>query len=67
MLEEYDFSKAIRNPYVKMPTEQVTIQINFETAEYFRTLSQQTDIPYKTLLKLYLADCAEQKRRIFFA
>jgi predicted DNA binding CopG/RHH family protein len=67
MLEEYDFSKAVRNPYVSNQPEQVTIQVSAETAEYFRTLSQQTGVPYQTLMKLYLKDCAEQKRRLTFA
>ena len=67
MLEEYDFSKAVRNPYVADQPEQVTIQVSAETAEYFRTLSQQTGVPYQTLMKLYLKDCAEQKRRLTFA
>ena len=67
MLEEYDFSKAVRNPYVADRPEQVTIQVSAETAEYFRTLSQQTGAPYQTLMKLYLKDCAEQKRRLTFA
>ena len=67
MLEEYDFSKAVRNPYVDRTIEQVTIQINPETADYFRSLSQQTGVPYQTLMKLYLTDCAEQKRKLTFA
>ncbi len=67
MLQEYDFSKAIRNPYVGRQSEQVTILLKPETADYFRALAQQTGIPYQTLINLYLADCAERKRKLTFA
>ena len=67
MLEEYDFSKAIRNPYAVKRAEQVTIRLKPETADYFRTLGQQTGIPYQTLINLYLTDCAEHKRKLTFA
>lgn len=67
MLEKYYFSKAIRNPYAAKRTEQVTILLKPETADYFRALGQQTGIPYQTLINLYLADCAEHKRKLTFA
>lgn len=52
MREEYDFSEAVKNPYVK-PTK--------ATADYFKGLSEQVHMPYQTLINAYLADCAAKK------
>ena len=63
---EYDVG-ALRprtNPYAKKLKQQITINLNVETVTYFKALAEQTGIPYQTLIKLYLADCAEQKRQL---
>ena len=63
MKEEYDFSKAGKNPYVKKLKQQITINIDSETIEYFKMLAVETNIPYQTLINLFLSDCATQKKR----
>ena len=63
MKEEYDFSKARKNPYAKKLKKQITINIDSTTVEYFKTLATETNIPYQTLINLYLTDCATQKKR----
>lgn len=63
MRTEYDFSKARKNPYTKKLKKQITINIDSETVEYFKTLAGETNIPYQTLINLYLSDCATQKKR----
>ena len=63
MMEEYDFSKAIKNPYSKKLKKQITINIDSGTIAYFKDLSESTGIPYQTLINLYLADCAKQKKQ----
>ena len=64
MREEYDFSQARKNPYVKKQKKQITINIDAETIEYFRGQSDQSGIPYQTLINLYLADCAAKKKQL---
>ena len=62
---EYDVAELHprKNPYVKKLKQQVTINLNVDTVTYFKALSDQTGIPYQTLINLYLTDCAENKRQ----
>ena len=64
MKAEYDFSKAKRNPYAKMLKKQITIRLEEPTIEYFKVLATEMDVPYQTLINLYLRDCAHSKRRL---
>ena len=64
MREEYDFSAGVRNPYTKSTKKQITINLNSETIEYFKAMSEKTGIPYQTLINLYLSDCAKNKREL---
>lgn len=63
MKKEYDFSKAKKNPYVPVLKKQVTIRLDTETIEYFKHLSDDNDIPYLTLINLYLRDCAQKHKK----
>jgi len=64
MRKEYDFSKAKRNPYARQLKRQVTIRLDEATVEYFKSLSDETGIPYQTLINLYLRDCAASGRKL---
>lgn len=64
MREEYDFSKARKNPYVKKVKKQITINIDTDTIEYFKNKAEQSGIPYQMLINLYLGDCANNKREL---
>ena len=64
MREEYDFSQAKKNPYVKKQKKQITINIDAEAIDYFRGQSDQSGIPYQTLINLYLVDCATKKKQL---
>jgi len=64
MREEYDFSKGTKNPYAKKLKQQVTINLNTETVDYFKALSGTSGIPYQSLINLYLTDCATQKKEL---
>lgn len=63
MRAEYDFSKSRRNPYAKKVKKQITIRIDDDTIGYFKALAEEKDIPYQTLINLYLRDCAESHRK----
>ena len=64
MREEYDFSNGRKNPYAKRLKKQITINIDSDTIEYFKGQSENSGIPYQTLINLYLSDCASQKKRL---
>jgi len=64
MRKEYDFSRAKRNPYARQLKRQVTIRLDEATVEYFKSLSDETGIPYQTLINLYLRDCAASGRKL---
>lgn len=63
MLDEYNFSNAKKNPYAKTLKKQITINIDGSTIDYFKTLSDQTGVPYQTLMNLCLRDCAVNQRQ----
>lgn len=64
MRKEYDFSKAGPNPYAKRLKKTVTIRIDDTSLDYFKRMSQETGIPYQTLINMYLRDCAEARRKL---
>ena len=64
MRTEYDFKNAKRNPYVKKEKQQITINIDSEVITYFKDMSNDSGIPYQTLINLYLSDCVTQKREL---
>ena len=64
MKDNYDFSKGEKNPYAKRLKKQITIRIEEPTIEYFKDLAEELDLPYQTLINLYLRDCAESHRKL---
>jgi uncharacterized protein (DUF4415 family) len=64
MREEYDFSQSVLNPYVKELKKQVTIRLEEDVVDYFKGLSEETKIPYQTLINLYLKDCVKSQRKL---
>ncbi|MFZ9935747.1 MAG: CopG family antitoxin [Luteolibacter sp.] len=64
MRTEYDFSKAKRNPYAKRLKKAVTIRLEPNVIDYFKTMSEETGIPYQNLINLYLLDCAKAGRKL---
>ena len=63
MRKEYDFSGGKPNPYAKRLKRSVTIRLDERTIAYFQQLAAELDVPYQTLINLYLRDCAESGRR----
>lgn len=67
MREEYDFSNAIKNPYVnRSEKQQVTIKLDSNVVVYFKNMSDDTGIPYQTLINMYLSDCVKDKKKLQF-
>ena len=63
MRKEYDLKKMkLRpNPYLKKLKKSVTIRLDGDVVEYFKTLSEQTGTPYQTLMNDFLRSCKDQK------
>lgn len=64
MKNEYDFSKAKKNPFASKLKKQITIRLDISTVEYFKSLADEMGIPYQNLVNLYLRDCAESQRKL---
>jgi uncharacterized protein (DUF4415 family) len=66
MRDHYDFSKmkGRKNPFVKYLKQPVTIRLDRDTVAYFKSLAEETGIPYQSLMNLYLRDCAIHHRRL---
>ncbi len=62
--KEFDFNKAIKNPYAKKLKKQITIKLSPAVIDYFKDESEETGIPYQTLINLYLTDCMKEKRKL---
>ena len=64
MRREYDFTKARANPYARRLKRPITLRLEEETIAYFKRLAQQMELPYQSLINLYLRDCAATGRRL---
>ena len=66
MREHYDFSQmqGKKNPYTKYLKQPVTMRLDIDSVEYFKALSEESGIPYQTLINLYLRDCALNHRKL---
>ena len=66
MKKEYSFANAKKNPYTEKLKKQITINLNEEVLVYFKNMSEETGIPYQSLINLYLLDCVNNKKTIKF-
>lgn len=66
MRDHYDFSKmkGKKNPYIKYLKQPVTMRLDTESVDYFKSMSEESGIPYQTLINLYLRDCALNHRKL---
>lgn len=42
----------------------MTIRIDEDSIAYFKTMSEQTGIPYQSLINLYLKDCVLSGKKL---
>ncbi len=66
MREHFDFSKmkGKKNPYIKYLKQPVTMRLDKDSVDYFKSLAEELGIPYQTLINLYLRDCATSERKL---
>ena len=67
MREEYDFTNAKPNPYIKKLRKQISIRIDMDTIIFFKKMAEETGITYQNLINLYLSDCAVHSKKIDIA
>ncbi len=66
MKKEYDFSKmkSRKNPYASKLKKPVTIRLSEDVLDYFKSMAEESGLPYQSLINLYLRDCANQHRKV---
>ena len=66
MKAEYDLSKmkSRKNPFAAQLKKQVTIRMGDDVVEYFKSMADETGIPYQSLINLYLRDCMAKHRKL---
>lgn len=66
MEKEYDLSrmKSRKNPYIMQLKKQVTLRLQPAVIEYFKEMAKESDIPYQSLINLYLLDCVNNHRKL---
>ena len=66
MKKEYDLSKMKRrrNPYARRLKKQVTMRLGVDVIDYFKQMAEETEVPYQSLINMYLRDCARSGRKL---
>ena len=66
MREEYDIKNLNprKNPDANKLKKQITINVGSSIIDFFKNLSDDTGIPYQTLINLYLRDCIQNNKHL---
>jgi uncharacterized protein (DUF4415 family) len=66
MKDEYDFSKmkATKNPYASKLKKPVAMRLSEDVIIYFKSMSEESGVPYQSLINLYLRDYANKHKKI---
>jgi predicted DNA binding CopG/RHH family protein len=66
MKKEYDLSKlqSRKNPYASQLKKSVTIRLSEDIVHYFKEMAIESDLPYQSLINLYLRDCVLHHRKV---
>ena len=66
MRDHYDFAKmkGKKNPYLKYLKQPITMRLDKDSVDYFKSLAEESGIPYQTLINLYLRDCAANEKKL---
>jgi uncharacterized protein (DUF4415 family) len=66
MKAEYDLSqmKAHKNPYASKLKKPVTMRLSEDVIGYFKKMADEANVPYQSLINLYLRDCVAHHRKI---
>ena len=61
------FHAARKNPYAAQQKKSGTIRHDQDAVTYFKSLAEESGIPYQSLINMYLRDCAASKKKINLA
>ena len=66
MRKHYDFGemKGQKNPYTKQLKQPITMRVDKSTVSYFKSLATELEMPYQSLINLYLRDCALHHKKL---
>ena len=66
MKKEYDLAAipSRKNPYASKLKKPVTIRLSEDVIDFFKSMAEESGIPYQSLINLYLRDCAVNGRKI---
>ena len=66
MKKEYDLSKmkSRKNPYAAKLKKPVTMRLGEDVIDYFKSMAEESGVPYQSLINLYLRDCISQHRKV---
>lgn len=59
MQDHYDFTDSEKNSYASKLKKRITLWLDEETIAYFKGLAEKKDLPYQSLISLYLRDRAQ--------
>jgi predicted DNA binding CopG/RHH family protein len=66
MKAEYDLStlKSRKNPYASKLKKSVTMRLSEDVVAYFKNMADEANLPYQSLINLYLRDCLANNRKV---
>jgi uncharacterized protein (DUF4415 family) len=64
MRNGYDSSDSRRAAHAPQLKKQITIRLDEDVVAYFKSASEESGIPYQSLINLYLRDCAASQRKL---
>ena len=66
MKAEYDLStmRSRSNPYAAKLKKSVTMRLSEDVIDYFKSMADESGVPYQSLINLYLRDCITNHRKL---
>jgi hypothetical protein len=66
MKDEYDLSamKPRKNPYASKLKKSVTMRLGEDVISYFKSMAEESGVPYQSLINLYLRDCVATHKKL---
>ena len=64
MIDGYDFTDSVQNPYAGKARRRVTINLDGETVDYFKEEARRTGVPYQNIINLLLGQCVREGKHL---
>jgi len=56
--------KSRKPPYASKLKKPVMMRLGEDVISYFKSMAEQSGVPYQSLINLYLRDCIAQHRKV---